>query len=30
VDRRDHDALEQALTAGTGERPHVVVAEVLR
>src|SRR6266536_4360953 len=30
VDGRDHDALEQALTAGDGERPHVVVAEVLR
>ncbi len=30
VDGRDHDALEQGLTAGNGERPHVVVAEVLR
>jgi transketolase len=30
VDGRDHDALEQALTAGAGEQPHVVVAEVLR
>jgi transketolase len=30
VDGRDHDALERALTAGDGERPHVVVAEVLR
>jgi transketolase len=30
VDGRDHDALEQALTAEIGERPHVVVAEVLR
>jgi transketolase len=29
VDGRDHDALERALTA-TGERPHVVVAEVTR
>jgi transketolase len=30
VDGRDHDYLEQALTAGDGERPHVVVAEVVR
>jgi transketolase len=30
VDGRDHDALEQGLTAGDGGRPHVVVAEVLR
>ncbi len=30
VDGRDHDALEQALTAGDGERPHAVVAEVRR
>src|SRR2546422_6981019 len=29
VDGRDHDALEEALRAGDGERPHVVVAEVL-
>ena len=29
VDGRDHDAIERALRA-TGERPHVVVAEVAR
>jgi transketolase len=28
VDGRDHDALEAAFGAATGERPHVVVAEV--
>jgi transketolase len=30
VDGRDHDTLERALTAGDGERPHVVVAEIRR
>jgi len=30
VDGRDHDALENALTAGLRGRPHLVVAEVLR
>jgi transketolase len=29
-DGRDHDAIEAALAAATGERPHVVVAEVER
>jgi transketolase len=29
-DGRDHDAIEQAFAAATGERPHVVVAEVER
>jgi transketolase len=27
-DGRDHDAIEQAFASATGERPHVVVAEV--
>ena len=30
VDGRDHDALERGLRAGSGVRPHLVVAEVLR
>jgi transketolase len=30
VDGRDHDAIESAFAAATGERPHVVVAEVAR
>ena len=30
VDGRDHDALERAFRARTGEAPHVVVAEILR
>jgi transketolase len=30
ADGRDHDALEHALTAGDGERPHVAVAEARR
>jgi transketolase len=29
-DGRDHDAIEHAFAAATGERPHVVVAEVER
>jgi hypothetical protein len=28
VDGRDHDALEAAFAAATGDVPHVVVAEV--
>jgi transketolase len=30
VDGRDHDAIEAAFAAATGEHPHVVVAEVAR
>jgi transketolase len=30
VDGRDHDALERAFAAGTGDRPHAVVAHVER
>ena len=30
VDGRDHDALERAFAAGTGDRPHTVVAHVER
>jgi transketolase len=30
VDGRDHDAIESAFAAATGDRPHVVVAEVAR
>ena len=30
VDGRDHDELERAFAAAPGDRPHVVVAEVLR
>ncbi len=30
ADGRDHDALERAFRARTGEAPHVVVAEVRR
>jgi transketolase len=30
VDGRDHDALERAFLAGTGDRPHAVVAHVER
>jgi transketolase len=30
VDGRDHDALERAFAAGTGDRPHAVIAHVER